>query len=65
MSSEDVLIKTSIYTLTIRLQDVFKAYLQEVFKTYLQDFFKTSWKTKSCYAEDVLKTSSRHVLKTS
>ena len=39
--------------------------LQDVFKTYLQDDFKTSWKTKKCYAEDVLKTSSRHVLKTS
>ena len=24
---------------------------------------KTSWKTKNCYAEDVLKTSWRHVLK--
>ena len=29
------------------------------------DVFKTSWKTKNCYAEDVLKTSSRHVFKTS
>ena len=26
---------------------------------------KTSWKMKNCYAEDVLKASSRHVLKTS
>ena len=26
---------------------------------------KTSWKTKNCYAEDVFKASSRHVLKTS
>ena len=39
--------------------------LQDVFKKYLQDVFKTSWKTKNCYAEGVLKTSSRHVLKTS
>ena len=31
----------------------------------LQDVFKTSWKTKNWYAEDVLKTSSRHVLNTS
>ena len=30
-----------------------------------QDVLKTSWKTKNCYAEDVFKTSSRHVLKTS
>ena len=27
----------------------------------LQDVFKTSWKTKNCYAEDVLKKSSIHV----
>ena len=26
-----------------------------------QDVFKTSWKTKNCYAEDVLKTSSRRL----
>ena len=31
----------------------------------LKGVFKTSWKTKNCYAEGVLKTSSRHVLKTS
>ena len=30
----------------------------------LQDVFRTSWKTKNCYAEDVLKTSWRHVLRT-
>ena len=30
----------------------------------LQDVFRTSWKTKNYYAEDVLKTSWRHVLKT-
>ena len=29
----------------------------------MQDVLKTSWKTKNCYAEGVLKTSSRHVLK--
>ena len=29
------------------------------------DVFKTSWKTKNCYAEDVLKTPARHVFKTS
>ena len=48
------------------LEDVFKTYLQyvflkrlqDVFKTCLQDVFKTSWKTKKCYTEDVLKTSS-------
>ena len=31
----------------------------------LQNVFKTSRKTKNCHAEDVLKTSSRHVFKTS
>ena len=31
----------------------------------LEDFLKASWKTKNCYAEDVLKTSWRHALKTS
>ena len=29
-----------------------------------QDVLKTSWKTKNCYAKDVLKTSWRDVLKT-
>ena len=60
------------------LEDVFKTCLQDVFKTCLQDVlwdvfktssrlqdaFKTSWKMKNSYAEDVLKTSSKHVLKT-
>ena len=53
----------------ICLQDVFKTCLQDVFKTCLQrnnfSSSKTSWKTKNCYAEDMLKTSSRHFLKTS
>ena len=30
-----------------------------------EDVFKTSWNTKNCYAEDALKTSSRHVLQMS
>ena len=38
--------------------------LQDVFATLLQGVFKKLWKTKYCYAEYVLKTSSRHVLKT-
>ena len=29
-----------------------------------QDILKTSWKTKNCYAEDVLKTCLEEVLKT-
>ena len=39
--------------------------LQDIFKTSCEDVLKTSWKTKICYAEDVLKTPSKHVLKTS
>ena len=38
--------------------------LQDILKPYSQHFLKMTWKTKSCYAEDVFKTSSRHVLKT-
>ena len=30
----------------------------------LQDVFKVSWKTKNCYAEDVLKTCLKRRLKT-
>ena len=61
-----------------RLQDALKTYLQDVFKRCLQDVFSvttfhisrricktSSWKTENCYAEDALKTFSRHVLKTS
>ena len=36
-----------------------------VLKTSCKYVLKTSWKTKHCYAEDVLKTSWRHVLNTS
>ena len=38
--------------------------LQDVFAS-VQDVLETSWKTKNCYTEDVLKTSSRHVFKAS
>ena len=44
-----------------RLQNMFSRRLQDV----LRDVFKTSWKTKNCYAEDLFKTPSRHVFKTS
>ena len=54
-----------------RLQDSFNvstlllpSRLQGISKAYLQEIFKRSWKTKNCYAEDVWKASSRHVLKT-
>ena len=56
---QDVLIKTNIFVLVIRLQDVFKTSYQDVFKTSsrrLQDIFKTSCK-------DVFKTLSRRIIK--
>ena len=55
-SSEDVLIKTNIFVLVIRLQDVFKT-----FSRRLQDVFKTS----SRRFQDVFKTSCKNVFKTS
>ena len=80
-SSEDVLIKTNIFVLAIRLQDVFKTSsrrFQDVFKTSsrrFQDVFKTSsrrfedvFKTSSKRLQDLFKASSRRlqdVLKTS
>ena len=70
-SSEDVLIKTNILVLVIRLQDVFKTFsrrLQDVLQKRLQDIFKTSsrrfqdvFKTSSRLIQDVLKTSSRRL----
>ena len=59
-----------------RLQDMSWRLLQHVFSVtilrlprrledILQDILKTSWKTKNCYAENVLKMSWGHVLKTS
>ena len=62
-SSEDVLVKTNIFVLAIRLQDVFKTFsrrLQNVFKTssrHLQDVFKTS----SRHLQDLLKTFWRRL----
>ena len=64
------------YVLKTCLQDVFKTCLQRNnfsssslssghLERCLQDVFKTSWKMKNCYAANVLKTSSRHVLKKS
>ena len=43
------------------LQDVFKASSRRVCKTSCNYVFKTSWKTKKCYTEDVLKTSSKRL----
>ena len=59
-SSEDVLVKTNIFVLAIRLQDVFTTFsrrLQDVFKTSCKKVFKTS----SRRPQDVLKTSSKRL----
>ena len=34
---------------------------EDVLQTRLEDVLKTYWKTKKCYAEDVLKTSSTRI----
>ena len=71
-SSEDVLIKTNIFVLAIRLQDVFKTSCQDVFKTFsrrlqdvlqkrLQDIFKTSSRRLQNVFKTSWKTSSRHL----
>ena len=58
-SSEDGLVKTILFVLVIRLQDVLLIHLYDVFK----NIFKTSWKCifKTCskYLQEVLKTSSK------
>ena len=54
-SSEDVLVKTNIFILAIRLQDVFNTSCQDVFKTFsrrLKDFLQ------KCL-QDIFKASSR------
>ena len=48
------------------LGDVFSVIIFRLprhFQDVFANVFKTSWKMENCYAEDVLKTSSRHVLK--
>ena len=71
-SSEDVLVKTNIFVLAIRLQDVFKTFSRRLPKTssrHLQDVFKTSSrrlaKTSSRPLQDVFKASSRPLAKIS
>ena len=66
MSSRHVF-KTCLQDMSSRrLQDMSSRRLQDIFSVTifclprrLQDVFKTLWKTKNCYAEDILKTSSR------
>ena len=64
---EDVF-SVTIFPLPRSLEEVLREALKtssRCFKASSKDVFKKSWKTKNCCAEDVLKTSSRHVLKTS
>ena len=60
----DVSIKTTIFVLAIRLQDVLQTF-SRVFKTSCQDVFKTPcinfFKTSSRHLQDVFKASSRHL----
>ena len=69
---QDVLIKTNIFVLSIRLQDVFKTFsrrLQDVFKTSCQDVFKTFSRRLQDVLQkrlqDIFKTSSRPLAKIS
>ena len=55
------LFSVTIFRRARRLQDVLQMPLEDV----LNASCKTSWKMKNCCAEDVLKTSRRHVLKMS
>ena len=65
----NVLIKTNIFALLMRLQDVFKTLWSRpvysswpfFFKTSSQSVFKTSCKNVSRHLQDVFKTSSRHL----
>ena len=60
-SSEDVLVKTNIFVLAIRLQDVLPRCLQDVFKTSSRRLAKAS----SRHLQDVFKASLGRLAKTS
>ena len=69
---QDVLVKTNIFVLAIRLQDVFKTFsrrLEDVFQKRLQDILKTSLrrleKISSRYFQDVSLSSTVLVNKSS
>ena len=65
---EDVLVKTSIIVLSIRLQDVFQMFsrhLQDVLKDDLQKRLQDVFKKSSRRFQDVFKTSSRRLANTS
>ena len=61
---QDMLLRRLQNMSSRRLQDVFRVTIFRLSRR-LEDVLKMSWKTKNCYAGDVLKTSSRHVLSTS
>ena len=58
---QDVLMKTNINVLVIRLQDVFKTFCQDIFKTSSRCLAKTS----SWHLQDLFKTFSRRLAKIS
>ena len=65
---QDVLVKTSIIVLSIRLQDVFQMFsrrLQDVLKDDLQKRLQDVFKKSSRRFQDVFKTSSRRLANTS
>ena len=62
-SSEDVLFKTNMLALLIRLQYVFKTYGFKTYSRRLKNVFKTS--CKDVLPRHLLKTSSKRLAKTS
>ena len=58
---EDVLVKTNIFVLAIRLQDVLPRRLQDVLQKGHQDIFKTSSKRLQDVLKNVFMTSSRRL----
>ena len=58
---EDVVVKTNIFVLAIRLQDVLPRRLQDVLQKRHQDIFKTSSKRLQDVLKNVFKTSSKRL----
>ena len=58
---EDVVVKTNIFVLAIRLQDVLPRRLQDVLQKGHQDIFKTSSKRLQDVLKNVFMTSSRRL----
>ena len=65
-SSEDVLIKTNIFALVIRLQDVFKtSWSRPIYWSWLYVFKTSSRRLVKTSSRRLAKTSSRYLAKTS